>query len=257
MATTSPDNLRTPNPGDPYNLVADLATLASDTQTALNKKVSNLLTGTAAQRVAATGTATAGMLWQDTDGIKMIWRKDGSVWVPAVWRWSGTTAQRTGFTQAPSGFEWNDTTNGLSYVRLGTAWRTQTSAFKSSASGAQAVTAGYTLITSWKTPDLPSEDVSVNTSTGVITVNNPGVYMTSVNVTTTANGVNSAVVLKNSTTVPTGSVISIQASGLTATGSSVDQFAAGDLLRVYGAGPGGSQTLSALSFISLTKLIAL
>ncbi len=32
MATTSPDNLRTPNPGDPYNLVADLATLASDTQ---------------------------------------------------------------------------------------------------------------------------------------------------------------------------------------------------------------------------------
>ena len=122
MATTSPDNLRTPNPGDPYNLVADLATLASDTQVALNKKVSNLLTGTAAQRVAATGTATAGMLWQDTDGIKMIWRKDGAAWVPAVWRWSGTSSQRTGFTQAPDGFEWFNTTDNSEYVRLGGAW---------------------------------------------------------------------------------------------------------------------------------------
>ena len=122
MATTSPDNLRTPNPGDPYNLVADLATLASDTQVALNKKVSNLLTGTAAQRVAATGTATAGMLWQDTDGTKMIWRKDGAAWVPAVWRWSGTSSQRTGFTQAPDGFEWFNTTDNSEYVRLGGVW---------------------------------------------------------------------------------------------------------------------------------------
>lgn len=125
MATTSPDNLRTPNPGDPYNLVADLATLASDTQVALNKKVSNLLTGTAAQRVAATGTATAGMLWQDTDSIKMIWRKDGASWVPAVWRWAGTTAQRDGFTQAPNGFEWIDPSTGIANLRLGGLWVTE------------------------------------------------------------------------------------------------------------------------------------
>ncbi len=121
MATTSPDNLRTPNPGDPYNLVADLATLASDTQVALNKRVSNLLTGTAAQRVAATGTATAGMLWQDTDGIKMIWRKDGASWVPAVWRWSGTTAQMNAFA-APNGFVWVDTSNNGAYLRTGGSW---------------------------------------------------------------------------------------------------------------------------------------
>lgn len=123
MATTSPDNLRTPNPGDPYNLVADLATLASDTQTALNKKVSNLLKGTAAERVAATGTATNGMLWQDTDGIKMIWRKDGAAWVPAVWEWAGSAAQRDGFTQAPNGFKWTNTENNRTYLRLSSAWR--------------------------------------------------------------------------------------------------------------------------------------
>ena len=121
MATTSPDNLRTPNPGDPYNLVADLATLASDTQVALNKKVSNLLKGTTAERTAATGTATAGMLWQDTDGIKMIWRKDGAAWVPAAWSWSGTTTQMNSFA-APNGFEWFNTTDNSDYVRLGGVW---------------------------------------------------------------------------------------------------------------------------------------
>ncbi len=129
MATTSPDNLRTPNPGDPYNLVADLATLASDTQVALNKRVSNLLTGTAAQRVTATGTATAGMLWQDTDGLKMIWRKDGASWVPAVWRWSGTSTQMNGFTQAPEGFEWFNTTDNSDYARVAGSWAPSVVAF--------------------------------------------------------------------------------------------------------------------------------
>lgn len=123
MATTSPDNLRTPNPGDPYNLVADLATFANDVQVALNKKTSNLLVGTTAQRVAATSTATDGILWQDTDGIKMVWRKDGAAWVPAVTRWSGTNSQMTGFTQAQAGFEWFNTTDNRMWVRLGGAWR--------------------------------------------------------------------------------------------------------------------------------------
>lgn len=122
MAVTTPDNLRTPNPGDPYNLVADLANLAQDVQDALNTKQSNLLKGTSAQRVSFTSTATNGMLWQDTDGIKMIWRKDGAVWVPAVWRWSGTTAQMNGFTQAPNGFEWFNTSDSSDYVRVGGAW---------------------------------------------------------------------------------------------------------------------------------------
>lgn len=121
MATTSPDNLRTPNPGDPYNLVPDLATLANDVQDALTRR-SNALTGTGVERVAAEPTATPGMLWIDTDGINMIWRRGVSNWEPAVWRWGGTTAQMNGFTQAPDGFEWHDTTDDSEYVRLGGAW---------------------------------------------------------------------------------------------------------------------------------------
>ena len=82
----------------------------------------NAYKGTAAQRTAFLSTAVDGMLWQDTDGIKMIWRKDGAAWVPAVWRWSGTTAQMTAFTQAPNGFEWFNTTDNSDYVRLSGAW---------------------------------------------------------------------------------------------------------------------------------------
>jgi hypothetical protein len=120
VATTSPDNLRTPDPSDPYNLVPDLATLSGDVQTALNKR--SITSGTVAQRTTFTSTATAGWLWQDTDGIKMIWRKDGAVWVPAVWRWTGTNSEMTAFTQAPNGFEWYNTTNNREYLREGSAW---------------------------------------------------------------------------------------------------------------------------------------
>jgi len=126
MATTSPDNLRTPNPGDPFNLVPDLATLANDVQNALNNKQSNVFKGTAAQRAAFLSTAIDGMLWQDTDGIKMIWRKDGANWVPAIWRWAGTTAQMNAFTQAPEGFEWFNTSDGLNYIRRSGAWSIST-----------------------------------------------------------------------------------------------------------------------------------
>lgn len=121
MATTSPDGLRTPDPGDPYNLVPDLQTLANNVQSALNNKSAR--PGTAAQRAAFLSTAPNGFLWQDTDSIKMIWRKDGAAWVPAVWRWSGTTAQMNAFTQAPNGFEWFNTTDNSNHVRLGGSWK--------------------------------------------------------------------------------------------------------------------------------------
>lgn len=120
MATTSPDNLRTPNPGDPYNLVPDLQTLADDVQAALIAR-GNAFRGTAAERAAFTSTATPGMLWQDTDGIGMLWKKDGAVWAPAVWQWSGTATQRNSFA-APDGFVWNDTTDGFVYIRASGAW---------------------------------------------------------------------------------------------------------------------------------------
>lgn len=81
-----------------------------------------MLRGTAVQRAVFLATASSGMLWQDTDGIKMIWRKDATAWVPAVWRWSGTSAQMGSFTQAPNGFEWFNTTDNCTYVRFGGAW---------------------------------------------------------------------------------------------------------------------------------------
>lgn len=84
----------------------------------------NALRGTASQRAAFLSTAIDGMLWQDTDGIRMIWRKDGALWVPAVWRWRGTTAQMNSFgANAPDGFEWFSTTDNSDYVRLGGVWR--------------------------------------------------------------------------------------------------------------------------------------
>lgn len=120
MATTSPDNLRTPDPGDPYNLVADLAVLANDVQGALIAR-GNVFRGTAAQRVAFLSTASAGMLWQDTDDIEMLWKRGASQWVPAVWHWSGTTAQMNSFA-APNGFQWYNTTTGFTHFRIGGSW---------------------------------------------------------------------------------------------------------------------------------------
>lgn len=79
MATTSPDNLRTPNPTDPYNLVADLAILASDTQDAISRR-GNAYRGTTAERTAFT-TAEEGTLWVDTNGTKKVYQRQGTAWV--------------------------------------------------------------------------------------------------------------------------------------------------------------------------------
>lgn len=95
MATTTPDNIRTPNPTDPYNLVADLAILASDVQTALNRRA-NLYFGTAAQRAAFT-TAPNGTHWQDTNGSMYEW-----VRIAGVWRGSRPIGGQLTLT-APSG----------------------------------------------------------------------------------------------------------------------------------------------------------
>lgn len=123
MATTSPDNLRTPNPGDPYNLVPDLQTLANDVQAALTSRDGGAVgRGTAAQRATALAGSLPGRLWQDTDGIRMLWKRGTSAWEPAVWRWSGTTAQMNAFTQAPDGFEWFNTTTSVTNLRTGGAW---------------------------------------------------------------------------------------------------------------------------------------
>lgn len=123
MAVT-PKGIVTPDLNSPFNLVSDLNTLASTTDAAIGD-YANVLKGTASARAAATSSTAAGILWQDTDGIKMIWRKDGSVWVPAVSRWVGTESQRNSFNTAPVGFEWFDTTNNRNYLRKGGQWRAE------------------------------------------------------------------------------------------------------------------------------------
>lgn len=121
MATTSPDNLLTPDAGDQYALVQDLGLLADSVQDALNLRA-NAVIGTVAER-GSFANPVAGMLWQDTDGIKMIWRYDSGSWVPAIWRWGGTTAQMNSFSP-PDGFEWFNTTDNGEYVRLSGVWST-------------------------------------------------------------------------------------------------------------------------------------
>lgn len=123
MPLTSNWNIWTPDDADNYDFIVDSAATAQTVDDALTAVASsaNAFKGTVAQRTAFTSTAVDGMLWQDTDDIKMIWRKDGSAWAPAVWRWSGTTTQMNSFA-APNGFEWFNTTDNSDYVRLGGAW---------------------------------------------------------------------------------------------------------------------------------------
>lgn len=82
MATTSPDNLFSPNPSDNYNLIADWATSMQSVQAALVKR-GNMYVGTSTQRTAFT-TPPDGVHWQDTNGTKLEYvRQDG--------RWYGVS----------------------------------------------------------------------------------------------------------------------------------------------------------------------
>lgn len=93
MATTSPDNIRTPDLGDSYNLVPDLQTMANDTQDALIERA-NAYKGTMAQRTAFTTQAEDGVLWQDTNGDRRIWAKHGP---SNTWRELVATLEDTGW----------------------------------------------------------------------------------------------------------------------------------------------------------------
>lgn len=79
MATTSPDNLRTPDSGDSYALVQDMGILADTTQNALIKRA-NAYLGTVSQRNAFTSEAPTGTIWSDEDGDRLVWRKGATEW---------------------------------------------------------------------------------------------------------------------------------------------------------------------------------
>lgn len=80
MATTSPDNLKTPDAGDQYALVQDLGALADTVQNALKRRA-NLMLGTVAERNAFTASAPQGIHWQDTDGTNLFeWVMRNGTW---------------------------------------------------------------------------------------------------------------------------------------------------------------------------------
>lgn len=128
----------------------------------------NALRGTASQRAAFLSTAVDGMLWQDTDGIRMIWRKDGALWVPAVLRWRGTTAQMNSFgANAPDGFEWFSTTDNSEYVRVGGAWQVRGSRITPNF-GTGFASRGHTIIYD---PGLKTVSVSFNARHSAVPTN--------------------------------------------------------------------------------------
>ena len=83
MATTSPDNIWTPNSSEDYDYVIDAAATATSVQNALTKRA-NSYTGTTTQRDAFTSAAPEGSLWSDTNGDKILWIKQGASW-QRVW----------------------------------------------------------------------------------------------------------------------------------------------------------------------------
>lgn len=82
MATTSPDNIWTPDSGDDYALTVDLAATADSVQSALNnvRQFTAYKVGTNAQRLALTGTSLfEGLKFRTTD-TKAEWLYTGGAW---------------------------------------------------------------------------------------------------------------------------------------------------------------------------------
>lgn len=88
MATTSPDNLFSPDASSAYNLTTDLAASMTSVQAALNLRA-NSYVGTSAQRIAFT-SAAEGVQWRDTDGDKKLYVRQGGLWVDAFPEPAGT-----------------------------------------------------------------------------------------------------------------------------------------------------------------------
>lgn len=78
MATTSPDNLWSPDAGDEYDLTVDMAASMQSVQAALEKRA-NSYRGTSGQRVAFSSQARVGDHWQDTNASQELY-----VWT-GVW----------------------------------------------------------------------------------------------------------------------------------------------------------------------------
>lgn len=119
MAYTSPDAIFSPGGGQQWNLIPDWSQTTESIQDALIRRA-NTYVGTSSQR-GLLNDAPSGVLWQDTDGGKVLWRREGINWVPTVWRGAGSSSEMNSFSP-PNGFQWFNTSDSCNYIRLGGSW---------------------------------------------------------------------------------------------------------------------------------------
>lgn len=235
----------TPSDTDAVDFTTHLATMAGTVDTAITNRLNtigagaNAFKGTASQRIAFTSTAVNGMLWRDTDSIKMLWAKDGAAWVPAIMRWSGTTSQMNAFIQAPNGFEWFNTTDSSDYVRLGGVWRTLF-AYGQLHGINKNISSSYSPMT-WNAsdPGLDTGGFAVPGQNTRLNIPRSGVYRISYNLR--QNGVTSsscALYLNGSPMNPTRGTLDYGANGelgaaVTMGTSGLFQLSAGDYLELW------------------------
>lgn len=102
MATTSPDNIWTPDSGDDYALTVDLAAMADTVQDALTAVPRNYLVGTNAQRLALSGGGLfEGLRFFATD-TDVEWLYDGAAWIQVGSLGTAFTPTWTAASSAPS-----------------------------------------------------------------------------------------------------------------------------------------------------------
>jgi len=101
VATTSPDNIWTPDAGDDYALTTDLAAMADTIQEALSDS-KNYVPETNALRLARTGSDLFEGLVVWTTDTKILWRYTSGAWVRSL---PGQPfAQAAGISPGGSGF---------------------------------------------------------------------------------------------------------------------------------------------------------
>lgn len=79
MATTSPDNLWSPDLSSGFDPILNFANMQASVQEALEKRA-NLYRGTGAERIAFGSQAKVGTVWQDTDTSQQMYIWTGSQW---------------------------------------------------------------------------------------------------------------------------------------------------------------------------------
>jgi hypothetical protein len=125
----------------------------------------------------------------------------------------------------------------------------QEAAFICSASGAQVIGTSFVQLTGWGAPDANRGFTSF--TGGALTVAVPGIYDLAGEMFTATSGIQSIAITKNSATAGSGVILQSQGSGLSTAAAKPVILAAGDVIRMFGAAAAASQTVSALSFMSV------